>query len=592
MPKTTKMLCILDGFGLAKPSSNNAVSLASTPTLDHLFTTYPWIPLDADGVQVGQEDKIVGNSEVGHMNIGGLGLVPQLSFEISQSASRNFGMDATSLNQIFDPKVVLSKWKSIRPKANLHLMTLFSSGRVHSDLRHLQAAISVGLDSGYEYVYLHLFSDGRDSSRDSFIPVLKDFMASLDPHISDKIIIASVSGRYWGMDRDKNWDRVYKNITAQLHIDIASQITGQDLGSDNLLSNLEISQPNTIDSSDTSLDLQITNLQEYVDKSYSNEVYDEYLEPVKCIIRSQDQGIQAGDGVYFLNFRTDRIKEITELYLLMNRQYDLDLLMLTNNDYGITSFASNEFDTNSQLETSSYYPVFKFKSVDFTLSKAISKNHKTQLHIAETEKYNHVTYFINGGNSGQSVGEDWQVFDSYKVSSHAQKPQMRAVEIADFIVQNGIGKYDYIIVNFANPDMVGHTGDLEAAKIAVETVDQQLHKFLPYIQNGELDMIITADHGNIELVGRMENGQINTEHDPNPVPCLLASKDLSWNDISKELDLQNQDYSYKVETNTLLNQLQESLDHNLDAKSQWLDRPLEKEQLFPLWYVGRLLLAI
>jgi 2,3-bisphosphoglycerate-independent phosphoglycerate mutase len=593
MSVKTKMLCILDGFGLSKPAPNNAISLANTPTIDHLFNHYPWISLDADGQKVGQEMAVVGNSEVGHINIGGLGLVPQLSYEITQSSTRDYRLGSDAQNQLFDPRKLLQSHHQ-NNLGKIHLVTLFSSGQVHSDLRHLRAAINVAVEIGYPQIHLHLFSDGRDSSRDSFVTVLEDFISSFDQTIQAKLVIASISGRYWGMDRDKNWDRVYKNLQVQIHASIQSQIAGQDITSTPIISNLASGDTSSIATENKSIKSQISGICEYVKASYKDQVFDENIQPAKCLIDGQDQGIESGDCIYFLNYRTDRIKQICQMYLSLNLHFGFKWLILASNDYGVEGFESFGVDQFSRdaPSTASYYPVFKFQPVKYTLSKAIAEQAKTQLHIAETEKFNHITYFINGGSETKQKGEQWKVFDSHKVSSHSQKPQMRAAEIADYIIQEGIGKYDYIIVNFANADMVGHTGDINAAKIAVETLDQQLHKFLEYVDNGNLEILITADHGNIEIVGPSPSGQIDTKHNPNPVPCLLISKQLDLQVISQNLAKQNQTMPHRVDINKVIEGLKDSIDDTDLASTDWMLKEMDKADLAPLWYIGRIFLAL
>ncbi len=591
----TKVLCIFDGFGLRIKDENNCNALAKMPNFHRTLKDYYWITLDADGEAVGQEKGLVGNSEVGHMNIGGLKLVPQLSFQITKSAQSTFKLNSVvAPDQLIDPTVFLKqKFESKHESTNrisktVHLIGLFSTGSIHSDLRHWAGAIESAGFAGAEKIILHIISDGRDSDRQSLVATWEKFTNTFSGRLKpfeEKIFLGSLGGRFYSMDRDKNWDRIFLgchywfkndidsfiekkcNISAQnLRNSVSDKINQVFLKNNNVKENYSTSQNSNLENISGNLKFLTGNY-------YFSEVYDEDLYPTVY----PDCLIDKGDTIWLLNFRSDRMKQMTAMLCDINKEFDLNLDILAMNDYGLG------------IEGVDYYPIFKTKTVPNTLAETISKQSKTQLHIAETEKYAHVTFFLNGGLEKKFVGEDWVVIPSNKVNSHAEKPEMKALEITNYILDKGLGKYDYVIVNYANPDMIGHTGDIQAGVKSMEFLDEQLGRLLRGIENGGHSMILTADHGNIEFVGGYKQGELHltdTEHNASPVPCIIIDKTQTIQEVKNKLlslDVSNIDEVLKQ-------------NNQIDLENQrgnvWLtDNQIPRLQL-PLYSVGLMLLEI
>jgi 2,3-bisphosphoglycerate-independent phosphoglycerate mutase len=457
LSKKTKILCILDGFGLNVDSDNNCISRAQMPVFRSLLRNYYWTTLSADGGSVGQEHGLVGNSEVGHMNIGGIKLVPQLSYQITKSSISSFDMNSDMFpDQVFDPKEFLAEKILHNNNPVVHLVGLFSAGAIHSDLRHLAGAIKACGHSNIQKIVLHLFSDGRDSDKKSLLQTWIDFTNKysdiLEP-LNSKIFLGSIGGRFFGMDRDSNLDRVYSSTNRlfgkENHNKLRSYLEQKysEATYQKYLDHLEGSQYIDLDDNNSFVNIEMI-LEKITSDNYANNIFDEMIFPVVF------EGMVKGDIVWLFNFRSDRMKEYTKLICESSEYLGLGLSIIACNSYDIGLEISEESESKA-----GYYPMFRTQIVKDTLAQIISQNHQTQLHIAETEKYAHVTYFLNGGNSKVHQGEDWVIIPSNKVDSHAELPQMKAKEITDYIIDKGIGKYDYIIVNYANPDMVGHTGN-------------------------------------------------------------------------------------------------------------------------------------
>jgi 2,3-bisphosphoglycerate-independent phosphoglycerate mutase len=765
----TKILCILDGFGLSVDSVNNCISQAKMPTLRYLLSSYPWTTLNADGDQVGQEIGLVGNSEVGHMNLGGLKLVPQLSYQITGSSKQAFALDKNLYpDQNFDPEVRLKTIFETKSKV-IHLFTLFSTGCIHSDLRHLVGSIEAAGQAGATKIVLHLFSDGRDSDKKSLTQTWHNFTEMYCDrlaHYQDIIQLGSLGGRFFGMDRDKNWSRVLVAVTPWLAKAVSkSKATFVDFINDTNYCENALNKTNDLMARNTDKLKNILNygdstemtqtlsqykgvdfdqiegfLSEYSKLNYTQENFDEAIVPA-CL-----QFILPSETIWLLNFRSDRVKQLTRILCDMNNYFKLDLTILTMNSYGLG------------IEDVDYYPVFTTKPVVNTLAETIAAAGKTQLHIAETEKYAHVTFFFNGGLEQKSTGEDWLVIPSNKVESHAQMPEMKAKEVTDYIISclesdtdsnpfskgsneqgefgglnprieynrdlkdiasemrqnmtkaeslvwNNILKedktkfrfipqkpllnyivdfycfelnlvieidgdshnyslnydelrtaelqkeglrvirftnqevynnldgvknkieevilstqspkpygltplkrgdltsnsqsksYDYIIVNYANPDMVGHTGDIPASIESMEFLDSQLARLVEACERDGHSMVIVADHGNMEFVGEYEESghtYTDTEHNANPVPCILVNSELKMknvelSDLFEKLDNQDLDYDRTKVGNSL------SVDFRRDFDSDWLNeseiKQIKDHQL-PLWYAGIWLLGL
>ena len=465
MNKTPTTLIIMDGFGLANASDDNAVSLAQTPVLDRLFREYANTTLSASGLDVGLPDGQMGNSEVGHTNIGGGRVVFQDLPRISRAIDDGSFFKNEAYHQAMD--------NCLKNGSSLHLYGLLSDGGVHSHIQHLFALLQMAKDKGLEKVYVHCFLDGRDVSPTSgkgFVQELCDKCAEIGVGK-----IATVMGRYYAMDRDKRWERVQMAYDAMVY--------GEG-----------IHNADPVDA---------------VAKSYANGVTDEFVEPVVC---DSEGTIGDNDSVIFFNFRPDRAREITRA--IVDPEFD----GFQREFFPTTYVCNTEYDA-SMPNVLVAWPRVAMKN---GLGEYLSSMGMTQLRIAETEKYAHVTFFFNGGVEKQYPGEDRVLVPSPKVATYDLQPEMSAFEVCDKCVERiESGAYDVIILNFANCDMVGHTGVLEAAVKAVETVDTCVGKVVEAtLKMGGIAMI-TADHGNAEDM-KQEDGSPMTAHTTNPVPFILC----------------------------------------------------------------------
>ena len=465
MNKTPTTLIIMDGFGLANASDDNAVSLAQTPVLDRLFREYANTTLSASGLDVGLPDGQMGNSEVGHTNIGGGRVVFQDLPRISRAIDDGSFFKNEAYHQAMD--------NCLKNGSSLHLYGLLSDGGVHSHIQHLFALLQMAKDKGLEKVYVHCFLDGRDVSPTSgkgFVQELCDKCAEIGVGK-----IATVMGRYYAMDRDKRWERVQMAYDAMVY--------GEG-----------IHNADPVDA---------------VAKSYANGVTDEFVEPVVC---DSEGTIGDNDSVIFFNFRPDRAREITRA--IVDPEFD----GFQREFFPTTYVCNTEYDASMPNVLVAWPRV----AVKNGLGEYLSSMGMTQLRIAETEKYAHVTFFFNGGVEKQYPGEDRVLVPSPKVATYDLQPEMSAFEVCDKCVERiESGAYDVIILNFANCDMVGHTGVLEAAVKAVETVDTCVGKVVDAtLKMGGIAMI-TADHGNAEDM-KQEDGSPMTAHTTNPVPFILC----------------------------------------------------------------------
>ena len=465
MNKTPTTLIIMDGFGLANASDDNAVSLAQTPVLDRLFREYANTTLSASGLDVGLPDGQMGNSEVGHTNIGGGRVVFQDLPRISRAIDDGSFFKNEAYNKAMD--------NCLKNGSSLHLYGLLSDGGVHSHIQHLFALLQMAKDKGLEKVYVHCFLDGRDVSPTSgkgFVQELCDKCAEIGVGK-----IATVMGRYYAMDRDKRWERVQMAYDAMVY--------GEG-----------IHNADPVDA---------------VAKSYANGVTDEFVEPVVC---DSEGTIGDNDSVIFFNFRPDRAREITRA--IVDPEFD----GFQREFFPTTYVCNTEYDASMPNVLVAWPRV----AVKNGLGEYLSSMGMTQLRIAETEKYAHVTFFFNGGVEKQYPGEDRVLVPSPKVATYDLQPEMSAFEVCDKCVERiESGAYDVIILNFANCDMVGHTGVLEAAVKAVETVDTCVGKVVEAtLKMGGIAMI-TADHGNAEDM-KQEDGSPMTAHTTNLVPFILC----------------------------------------------------------------------
>ena len=465
MNKTPTTLIIMDGFGLAPASGDNAVTLAKTPVLDRLFQEYAHTTLSASGLDVGLPAGQMGNSEVGHTNIGGGRVVFQDLPRISRAIDDGSFFKNEAYNKAMDD--CLAKGSS------LHLYGLLSDGGVHSHIQHLFALLKMAKDKGLTKVYVHCFLDGRDVSPTSG----KGFVAALRDECARSGVgkIATVMGRYYAMDRDKRWERVQMAYDAMVY--------GEG-----------VQNADPVDA---------------VAKSYANGVTDEFVEPVVC---DKEGTIGDNDSVIFFNFRPDRAREITRAIV------DPDFDGFQREYFPTTYVCNTEYDAAMPNVLVAWPRV----AVKNGLGEYLSNMGMTQLRIAETEKYAHVTFFFNGGVETQYPGEDRVLVPSPKVATYDLQPEMSAFEVCDKCVERiESGNYDVIILNFANCDMVGHTGVLEAAVKAVETVDTCVGRVVEAtLKMGGIAMI-TADHGNAEDM-QQPDGSPMTAHTTNLVPFILC----------------------------------------------------------------------
>ena len=474
--KKPTMLMILDGFGLNPDSYGNAIAQAHKPNLDDIFARYPGTTLDASGSAVGLPDGQMGNSEVGHLNIGAGRIVYQDLSLIS---------NAISDGSFFENKVIASAMDSALKKGKtLHLLGLLSDGGVHSHIDHLKALLKMAKMRGLEKVFVHAFLDGRDvppRCAKEYITNLEDYMAELG---LGRIVL--ISGRYYAMDRDKRWDRV------RLAYDAMTLRQGRSAAT----------------------------AMEAMDIAYSNDENDEFVIPT-CIggdfIDEYGLAVQDGDSMIMYNFRPDRAREITRAFV----DNDFDGFKRTAKLDDINYVCMTEYDATMPNVTVAYPP----ERLENTFGEYISSLGLTQLRIAETEKYAHVTFFFNGGVEEPNKNEDRILVPSPKVATYDLQPEMSAYQVTDQVIQAiGSDKYDVIILNFANADMVGHTGIMDAAIKAIETLDACVPRIVEAVLGKGGQILLTADHGNADVM-LDESGSVVTSHSLNPVPLLHIAED-------------------------------------------------------------------
>ena len=460
------ILIVLDGFGCRKEREWNAIAQAKKPRFDRLFRESPWTTLQASGTAVGLPPGQMGNSEVGHLNIGAGRVVDQDILRISKAVERH---------ELRNNPVMI---EAVKKNRAIHFAGLLSDGGVHSLQSHLHGLIEAALAIGAQEVFVHAILDGRDTPPKSAERYLDELLAFLKD--KPKAQLATIIGRYYTMDRDKRWDRVQR---------------GYDLMT--LGVGTETRQP-------------IETLRRF----YEQKVTDEFMEPISVLTSEGAHlgRVEDGDALIFFNFRADRMRQI------------------------VTAFKDDDFDgfqramrpkisliTMNQYREDFGLPVlFPPVEVRNHLGEVLSHADLKQLRIAETEKYAHVTFFFNGGSDAQSPGEDRVLIPSPKIATYDLKPEMSLPELADRVVQE-IDKrsHDVIILNIANPDMVGHTGVMEAAVKAVEATDAAIDRILTAVEKIDGVALITADHGNCELMFDEKSGQPHTAHTTNPVPLIL-----------------------------------------------------------------------
>lgn len=467
------MLIVLDGWGLGKNYDGNAVFKSNTPNYDNILKKSPNSKLIASGEEVGLPEGQMGNSEVGHLNIGAGRIIYQELTRINKEIREGKFFDKKEIKNLIE--------NSKKNNSKLHLIGLVSKGGVHSHLNHLFALLEFCKKEDFEDVFIHCFLDGRDVSMKAGLKDIEELEAKIKEIGVGKI--ASISGRYYAMDRDNRWERVEKVYNA---IILGKGIFAKD-----------------------SL--------EAINESYKKDITDEFIDPI--IITEKDTPVATidnKDSVLFFNFRPDRGRELTRA--IVDKEFKA---FVREKEVKVKFATMTQYDkTIENVEV-----VYKPESYKNTLGEYLAINGKTQLRIAETEKYAHVTFFFNGGVEKENSGETRILVSSPKVSTYDEKPEMSAREVTEKVLEAiESEKYDLIVLNFANPDMVGHTGDLVATEKALEVVDECLGKILTKLEEKGGDGLITADHGNAEEMYIEETKEKITSHTTNNVPLILVGK--------------------------------------------------------------------
>lgn len=480
-------IIILDGFGIRDEVKGNAVKQAKKPNFDRFWKEYPHTQLQASGEAVGLPEGQMGNSEVGHLNIGAGRIVYQNLTRVNLSIEKG---------EFFEKEVFLQAMKRAKDNGKaLHIFGLLSDGGVHSDIHHLYALLKLAQQQKLDKVYVHAFLDGRDVGQQTAKTYIKETLEKMQEYGVGAF--ATISGRYYSMDRDKRWDRVKKSYDAMVY--------GEG--------------PKYQDPF------------ELVDDSYANGIYDEFVIP--SVMTDKDgkpiATVQDGDSIIFYNFRPDRAIQISRTFADKdfrefdrgeNPPEDIDFVMLTKFDESIDGYVA-------------YEPV----GLDNTVGEVLAQHDLNQLRIAETEKYPHVTYFMSGGRHEEFPGEKRILINSPKVATYDLKPEMSAYEVTDALLKElDKGELNAVILNFANPDMVGHSGKLEPTIKAIEAVDECLGKIVEKILSLGGHAIITADHGNSDEVVTMDDKPMTT-HTTNPVPVIVTKKGVELKDSGILADL-------------------------------------------------------
>ena len=472
--KKPTVLLILDGYGERKEKEGNAIALAKTPVMDRLKKEFPYVEGQASGLFVGLPDGQMGNSEVGHMNMGAGRIVYQELTRITKSIQDG---------DFFENKALKAAVEHCKKEDSaLHFMGLVSSGGVHSHIEHIYGLLELAKRAGLKKVYLHAFLDGRDTPPDSG----KSFLLAVEKKMHELGVgeIATISGRYYAMDRDKNYDRVEKAYRAMVYG------TGEKASS----------------------------VEEAIDASYAKKVYDEFVLPTVIEKDGAVHTVSDGDAMIFFNFRPDRAREICHAFCdddfsFFERGARKNIFFVCFTDYDPT--------------IPNKHVAFEKEEIHNTLGEVVSNLGKNQLRIAETEKYAHVTFFFNGGKEEPYENEDRILVPSPKeVPTYDLKPEMSCYTVTEKLTEAiHSGKYDLVVANFANPDMVGHTGVLPAAIKAIEVVDECMGKVVDAVESMHGNLFILADHGNADIMIDEKTGEPYTAHTTNPVPFILVSEE-------------------------------------------------------------------
>ena len=467
------ILVVVDGWGISERTQGNAILSAKLPNFEKLTKYYPHVGIQASGISVGLPWGEPGNSEVGHISLGTGQIIYQNMPRITMAIQNgSFYKNESFLRAIEHAKKNNSK---------IHLMGLVGKGGIHSNADHLYGLLELLREQDFDRAYTHIFTDGRDSSPTSAVECIKELQKRIDSNKTGKI--ATLGGRYYGMDRNENWDRIQKAYDAMTRG--KGPVTNDPI--------------------------------EYIEESYKQEIFDEYIVPAVVMENGQPVAtIADNDALIFFNFREDRARQITKAFVLPGFS-KFERPMIKNLHFvGMVQYEAD-------LPIDVAFPVVEIKS---SLGSLLSKNKLSQLRIAETEKFAHVTYFFNGGGEEPYPGEDRVIVPSKDVARFDEAPEMSAAEITsrvvDFVQKD---KYDFILINYANADIIGHTGNQEAAMKAVEEVDRCIGILIQEVLAKNGCLLITADHGNVEEMISPRSGEKNTEHSANPVPLWFVTKD-------------------------------------------------------------------
>ncbi|MDD5567326.1 MAG: 2,3-bisphosphoglycerate-independent phosphoglycerate mutase [Patescibacteria group bacterium] len=470
------VLIIMDGWGVAAPSKGNAATLANMPFLDYLLQNYPAMVVEAGGISAGLPWGEMGNSEVGHMTIGAGKIVYQNITKISK---------AIESGEFFKNKAFLTAIEHVKKHhSRLHLMGLLGTGGVHAHQLHLESLMQLAQDQGLDNVYLHLFLDGRDTPRESAVK----FLDSLNERIEENKFgkIATLSGRFWSMDRDNKWQRTEKSYRML---------------------------------TEGKADYQSADPRQAILDSYQRGVYDEELEPTVILENGKPVAtIGDYDAIIFHNFRSDRPRQLTQAFI----EEDFQGFKRARKIKNLFFVTMTEYRKGLPAEVA-----FPRDYVREPLAKVISDNNLKQLHVSETEKYAHITFFLNGMQEKSFAGEDRVLLPSPLVDSYAKTPAMSGEKVTQAVLDGlATQKYAFIVINFANPDMVAHTGSLQATVQALEIDDPFIEKIVTKTLEQDGTIIITSDHGNCEEVVKLQTGRPDKEHSNRSVPCLIINNQL------------------------------------------------------------------
>jgi 2,3-bisphosphoglycerate-independent phosphoglycerate mutase len=482
--KTPHVLMILDGFGYREDDRDNAIAAANTPNIDALYQQYPHGLVSGSGEDVGLPEGQFGNSEVGHMNLGAGRILYQDSTRIHK--------EIRELGFFSNPVLTGAVQQANANGGNVHIMGLLSDGGVHSHEAHIIAMCELALQQGAKQVFVHAFMDGRDTppkSAEQYVSNLNTQVESLNTKYDGKVYLVSMIGRYFAMDRDKRWDRV------QSAYDLLTSGTAER---------------------------SVTNGMQAIEAAYQADETDEFVKATRIVPedKASDFGlINDNDSVIFMNFRADRARELSQAFV--NANFDG---FNRSKAPKLTAFVMLTKYSDDLADNAITSIAFEPTALTNTLGEYLQNLGKTQLRIAETEKYAHVTFFFSGGREAEYEGETRILVNSPNVATYDLQPEMSAYEVTEQL-QNAInsGKYDVLIVNYANGDMVGHTGVFDAAVKAVETLDNCVKTIVDTVLANGGDLLITADHGNVEQMQDYESGQVHTQHTTELVPFIFVS---------------------------------------------------------------------